>query len=435
MSQSFQLTDEFEEVLDLLENTDQSIFLTGKAGTGKSTLLRHFLKTTKKKYAVLAPTGIAALNVGGQTIHSFFRFPPAIIQPEKLEADPDKEKLYKSLQMLIIDEVSMVRADLMHGIDEKLRLMRDNWGEPFGGVQMVLIGDLFQLPPVVRKADFEQLNNRYECEYFFAAPVFNDLDYEFKELTHIFRQGEGENQLKDLLNKMRTARLSMSDLNVLNQRFKSQFVPKEQSVFLTARRAVAKRINEQKLSAISTKEYEYTAQLSGKFEKLKQQDADKLDGKLSAPYKLKLKVGAQIMMLRNDTERRWVNGSIGRVEKLAGKQVYVQINGKTHEVEREDWKEVKYVYNTKTKQIDEETVGEFSQYPMCLAWAITIHKSQGKTFENIIVDVSGGAFAHGQVYVALSRCRTLEGITLTKRIKPRDIIVDPRILEFHGIYY
>lgn len=427
----FVLTDEFKEILDLLKNTNESIFITGKAGTGKSSLLKYFIKNTNKKLVILAPTGIAALNVSGQTIHSFFRFPPSIITPNKIEPDYVKAELFKNLQIVIIDEISMVRADLMNGIDIALRKNRNKLDEPFGGVQMVFIGDLFQLPPVVTEADREYILKIYGGQYFFDATVFKTFKYHFKELTTIFRQSNEQSQFKTMLNNIRNNEARFDDMVLLNSRHKDNAGEQENSIFLTTRKKIARNINNEKLENLPGEKTTYTGSLSGKYLKLKEEAEDKLEDKLPAPYKLELKKDAQIMMLKNDGGKRWVNGSIGRVEKLEENSITVKIEGSKYKIEKESWNEVEYILNKETKEIEERIIAGFSQFPMQLSYAMTIHKSQGRTFDKITVDVGAGAFAHGQIYVALSRCRTIEGIILNNPIRNNDIIVDPRVIEYY----
>lgn len=429
----FVLTDEFKEIFDLLKNTNESLFITGKAGTGKSSLLKHFIKNTNKKLVVLAPTGIAALNVGGQTIHSFFRFPPAIVNSQKIEPDYVRAELFKNIQMLIIDEISMVRADLMNGIDIALRKNRNKPEEPFGGVQMVFIGDLFQLPPVLTDKDRDTIIRTYGGHYFFDATVFKTFKYHLKELTTIFRQSNEQPEFKTMLNNIRSNEAQFEDMTLLNSRHKDNAGEQDNSIFLTTRRNIARNINNDKLNDLTGEKYTYTGTLSGKYLKLKEEAEEKIDDKLPAPYKLELKKDAQIMMLKNDGGKRWVNGTIGKIEKLEENSITVRIDGNKYKIEKESWSEVEFILNKETKEIEERIIAGFSQFPMQLSYAMTIHKSQGKTFDKITVDVGTGAFAHGQVYVALSRCRTLNGIILNNPIRNHDIIVDPRIIKFYKI--
>lgn len=427
----FVLTDEFKEILDLLKNTNENLFITGKAGTGKSSLLKHFIKTTNKKLVILAPTGIAALNVGGQTIHSFFRFKPSVIYPNQIEPDYVRAELFKNLQMVIIDEVSMVRADLMNGVDMALRKNRNKPNEPFGGVQMVFIGDLFQLPPVLKDEERDYILRTYGGQYFFDATVFKSFKYQFKELTTIFRQSEEQPEFKTMLNNIRSNQAQFNDMALLNSRHKDNTIEHENSIFLTTRRNIARNINNDKLESLLGEKVTYMGVLSGKYLKLKEETEEKLEDKLPAPYKLELKKDAQIMMLKNDGCKRWVNGSIGKIEKLEPDAITVKIDGNKYKIEKESWNEVEYVLNPETKEIEERVIAGFSQFPLQLSYAMTIHKSQGKTFDKITVDVGTGAFAHGQVYVALSRCTTLAGIVLNNPIRNNDIIVDPRVIEYY----
>lgn len=427
----FILTDEFKDILDILQNTTNSLFITGKAGTGKSSLLKHFIKRTNKKFVILAPTGIAALNVSGQTIHSFFRFPPAIINSNNIQPDFVRAELFKKLEMVIIDEVSMVRADLMHGIDISLRKNRNRLDEPFGGVQMVFIGDLFQLPPVLTSRDRENILNNYGGQYFFDAPVFKKYNYSFQELTRVFRQSDEEAEFKKLLNNIRINKVQFDDMALLNSRHKSNIGEQENSIFLTTRRNIARNINIEKLELLDEQEFVFEGDLSGRYVRLRDEAEEKLENKLPAPYKLKLKKGAQIMMLKNDSRKRWVNGSIGKIDKIEVNKIIVNINGLKYLVEKESWNEVEYILNRNTDNFEEKIIAGFTQYPIRLSYAMTIHKSQGKTFEKVTVDVGSGAFAHGQVYVALSRCKTLNGIVLNNPIGNNDIIVDPRVVEYY----
>lgn len=424
------LTKEFKKALDILEDTNDSVFITGKAGTGKSTLLREFTSKTEKQFVVVAPTGIAALNVNGQTIHSFFRFKPVKFDPENLKADYRKD-LFEELDTLIIDEVSMVRSDLMHGIDLALRKNRNRPAEPFGGVQMVFVGDLYQLPPVMRRDEKDAIYEKYGGEQFFDAPVFKDYGYHFVELTQIFRQDESEVRFKKLLDDIRINKITDEDISLLNSRHRSKVNVPKTATFLTSLRRTAANINKKKLDELTTKEYMFEGELTGKYEKFADMDEEKLDAKLPAPYRLILKEGAQVMMLRNDSQYRWVNGSIGTITKIEGDEIYVKIGGSDFLVEPETWQEVKFEHNKKTENIESKTAAEFVQYPMQLAYAITIHKSQGKTFDNVIIDVGYGAFAHGQVYVALSRCRSLDGVVLNTTIGRKDIIINNKVAEYY----
>lgn len=430
----FILTEEFEQTLDILENTYESVFITGKAGTGKSSLLRHFIDATDKKVVVLAPTGVASLNVGGQTIHSFFRFPPSVIDPKSIQIDRGREDFFDRLEMVIIDEISMVRSDVMHGIDIALRNNRLRFNDPFGGVQMVFIGDLFQLPPVLRSNERDHILSTYGGQYFFDAPVFQDYKYHFKELNRVFRQSEEQQQFKTLLNNIRNNEVEEEDIELLKSRHIDSVGEQKNALFLTTRRNIAKSINTEKISKLRGKEYVFTAKLSGKYTQFKDLDEEKLDNKFPAPFNLVLKKNAQVMMLKNDPRKRWVNGSIGKVVNISDTSVTVKIDHNKYMVEKETWNEVKYSLDKETGGIENKITAGFTQFPMRLSYAITIHKSQGKTFDNVVIDVGTGAFAHGQVYVALSRCKTLGGISLNNIINNSDIIVDPRIIEYHNAH-
>jgi hypothetical protein len=425
------ITDEFKDILHLLNNTNNSLFITGKAGTGKSSLLRYFIKNTCKKFIVLAPTGVAALNVGGQTIHSFFRFPPSVINPSQIQPDYVRAELFKNLQMVIIDEISMVRADLMNGIDIALRKNRNRPNDAFGGIQMVFIGDLFQLPPVLKDNDREKILLDFGGHYFFDAKVFKTFTYEFKELTIIFRQTSEQPEFKNLLNRVRNNEVQFDDLALLNSRHKDNVGEHSNSIFLTTRRDIARSINNDKLESLPGQKFIYIGNLSGKYINLREESEEKLENKLPAPYRLELKKNAQIMLLKNDSGKRWVNGTIGIVDNLDKDSITVKINDSKYKIEKETWNEVEYILNKETKEIEPKIIAGFSQFPLQLSYAMTIHKSQGKSFDKITIDVGTGAFAHGQVYVALSRCRTLNGIILSNQIRNSDIIVDPRVIEFY----
>jgi ATP-dependent DNA helicase PIF1 len=428
--QPMELTGDFEAALDMLEKTNKNLFITGRAGTGKSTLLSLFKNTTRKKSVVLAPTGVAALNVQGQTIHSFFGFPAKLIQRSEIQARKDR-RIYQRLQILIIDEISMVRADMVDNIDYALRINRQN-PKPFGGVQVIFFGDLFQLPPVVASPE-EQLyfKTAYESPFFFHAKVFQDKDFmlETFELKKVYRQ-EARHFIR-LLDAVRLNQIDYDDLDDLNQRHKPNFNSKEYFITLSARNALVDQLNTKALDALTTREYTFLGDVSGNFDP-KLMPADPI---------LKLKLGAQVMFVRNDMKREFVNGTIGKVVQLTDESIYVQIEQKDGalkriEVEKTSWELQRYkISPTNAETIESESTGTFKQYPLRLAWAITIHKSQGKTFDKVIIDLGAGAFEHGQTYVALSRCRTLEGIVLKQKLRPQDIRVDERILEFYEQYF
>ncbi|MCB0662427.1 MAG: AAA family ATPase, partial [Saprospiraceae bacterium] len=386
-----------------MEKTKKGAFITGRAGTGKSTLLRLFRTTTRKKIVVLAPTGVAALNVKGQTIHSFFGFPGRPLSPKDIKKVRNK-KMYENLDVIIIDEISMVRADLLDNIDLFLKINRNN-PEPFGGVQMIFFGDLFQLPPVVASdAEAMLFNNFYESPYFFSAQVFDHgYTMEMLELHKVYRQ-ENRYFLR-LLDAIRTNRIDREDLEELNERYLPDFDLDDHYITLSPRNYKVDQINERKLKDLDTEEEVFFADVKGNF-----------DPRLyPTEQALKLKLGAQVMFIKNDPEKSFVNGTIGKVVEFGTGTVKVEIKeeGKTKviEVGKLDWEILKYVQGKEDeKSIDTEVIGTFSQIPLRLAWAITIHKSQGKTFERVIIDMGKGAFEHGQTYVALSRCTSLEGI-------------------------
>jgi len=442
--ETFVLTDEFKEIINLLETTNNSLFISGKAGTGKSSLLKYFTSHTKKKYIILAPTGIAALNVRGQTINSFFKFPPRIIDPQTLIPEFARNALFQNLQMIIIDEISMVNSNLLDCIDTSLRLNRNNT-LPFGGVQMVFIGDLFQLPPVVGKGLQQYFDNTYGGEYFFYCPALkNGLQYKKRELTRIFRQKDEE--FKATLNRIRVDETTFEDFVKLNSRHISNIGKNiEANIFLTTTNKIAKRINKENIEKINTEEYIFKAYMEGKiktdFEKeysrlinheiTEDEFNDIIENKFPTNILLKLRINCQVMMIKNDNNKRWVNGSLGIVTKLTEDRIWVKLETGTHEIQKEDWEDVSYVYDLNAKKVIEVIKGKLRQFPLKTAWAITIHKSQGKTFEKITIDIGGGAFSPGQTYVALSRCKTLNGVSLNKEIKQSDIIVDKRIIAYY----
>ncbi|MEK7528220.1 MAG: DEAD/DEAH box helicase [Patescibacteria group bacterium] len=434
MKKKIELNEQFVNALNRLNTTNKSLFITGKAGTGKSTLLTHFQKETSRKVVILAPTGVSALNVQGQTIHSFFGFPPSIT-PEKVRREKASNTLLeilKHLDVIVIDEVSMVRADLMDCIDEALRLFLHT-SEPFGGVQMVFIGDLHQLPPVVAGEEERQLfRTEYASPYFFDAKVFGNTQFDFLELVKIYRQKDQE--FIKLLNKVRNNKISALDLDKLNARVlpdPQTFHNKDHSyITLTSTNDAANEINNLRLERLPSSTESYEATLSGEFE-----------GRNHPTLaQLKVKKGAQIMMLNNDKEGRWVNGSIGKIisiefDDFSGEDVlHIQLEGakKIVKVEPYTWELHKYSWNSEKSEMETDTIGSFRQYPVRLAWAVTIHKSQGKTFDKVVVDIGKGAFTHGQVYVALSRCRSMKGLLLQRPIQSRHIWSNRRIDMFHA---
>ncbi|MBU1256693.1 AAA family ATPase, partial [Patescibacteria group bacterium] len=416
---------QFEEVLDILENTNSHMFLTGRAGTGKSTLLDLFRDRTDKQIAVIAPTGVAAVNVKGETIHSFFGFRPSttMVQAKRLAGRTKKRKLYESLETLVIDEISMVRADLLDMVNVFLQTVRGDNGV-FGGVQVVMVGDLYQLPPVVTNYEAEALKMAYETPYFFSSQAIGEIGQSFfqplvfMELEKIYRQEDEE--FIDILNSVRENKideLKLSTFQVLEHGWQNI----KDHVILTAVNYVADKINLQRLGQIKSDAKLYVGDLSGKF-----------DGKrLPTDERLTLKVGARIMMLNNDDRGRWINGTMGVVSKLNRVTVKVRFDdGVEHEVMPFSWSMYKSVFDEGSGTIKKEEKGSFTQLPIRLAWAITVHKAQGKTFDKVIIDLSRGMFAHGQAYVALSRCTSLAGVKLTGPLLKQHVIMDDRVVKF-----
>jgi len=411
-----------------MEHTNHHVFITGKAGTGKSTLLEYFRSVTNKKIVVLAPTGVAALNVRGETIHSFFRFKPDITVDKIERVSRKRRRIFTELDAIVIDEISMVRADLLDCVDHFLRLNARSSKLPFGGIQMIFIGDLYQLPPVVTSKEKKLFGGYYESEYFFDAKVMKDLPLEFVELEKIYRQKD--QRFITLLNQIRNNTVTEESLKLLNSRVGKKFRRGSRSgyiVHLTTTNDMAQRINQENLNRLKEREYTFTAEVAGHFDR----------SSFPTDYQLTLRKGAQVMMLNNDSRRRWVNGTIGKVVDVRYSRKYKKYiirvefaGGRREDVLPFTWEIFHYKFNESTNAIETETVGSFTQFPMKLAWAVTIHKSQGKTFDRVIIDIGRGTFAHGQVYVALSRCTRLSGVILTRPIRKKNILMDWRIVKF-----
>lgn len=431
----YKITPDIQKALDLMERSGRHVFITGRAGTGKSTLLNVFREQTKKNLAVLAPTGVAAVNVRGQTIHSFFGFKPDITF-QKVKRVTEKRELYERLETIIVDEVSMVRADLIDCMDKFLRLNGPERDLPFGGVQMIFIGDLYQLPPVVTTMERDVFQSQYNSPYFFSASVFDnsqgnffgsDFELEFIELKEVFRQSD--ESFIELLNAVRDNTITKNHLEVLNTRLGKQEKKKkgEMEMYLTTTNAEAAAMNEQELRQLVGDEYTFSATTEGKVEK----NAFPTDSKLV------VKIGAQVMLLNNDADGRWINGTVGQVVDIFldddRKEFAVRVKlttGEKIKIFPHKWDMYEFRFDEASQRIESEPIGSFKQYPFRLAWAVTIHKAQGKTFDKVILDMGRGAFSPGQLYVALSRCRTLEGITLIRPIVYRDIFVDKRVGKF-----
>lgn len=412
----------FNHAIDLMENTPKNIFVTGRAGTGKSTLLNYFRQHTKKKITVLAPTGVAAINVQGQTIHSFFKFKPSItLQSIKKTNEGEKKNIYKKLDAIVIDEISMVRADLLDCVDKFLRLNGKTSKRPFGGIQMIFIGDLYQLPPVVTSQEKEIFYSQYKSPYFFSAQFFEHFKMKFIELEKIYRQQD--EIFIDLLNSIRNKTITDDAIVRLNQRVNAEHMSEDTYVYLTPKNLDAAAINEGKLSQLKEKMYIFEARVEGSF------------GKEYYPTRaaLNLKAGAQVMMVNNDYKHRWVNGTMGKVLRIERDEERIAVvveleGGKEVSVYPYTWEIHRFFLETGNVQI--EAIGSFTQYPLVLAWALTIHKSQGKTFNKVILDIGAGSFMPGQVYVALSRCTTLEGLILKKPIQRKHIWLDHGVVKF-----
>ena len=430
---------EFQDALQLITHTRQSVVLTGKAGTGKSTFLKYICNHTKKKYVVLAPTGIAAINAGGVTLHSFFKLPFRPMLPD----DPDlslshgrifeffkypkeKRKIIAEVDLIIIDEISMVRADIIDCVDRILRVYSGNMRLPFGGKQLLFVGDVFQLEPVVPSDQKEILSLFYASPFFFSARVFKDINLVPIELQKVYRQTDSV--FINILDRIRNNAARKQELDTLNGRYFPSFEPQNEDMYITlaTRRDQVDFINEKKLAELPGEEYVSVGKIEGDFP----------ESSLPTQLNLSIKEQAQVIFIDNDYERRWVNGTIGMVSGIdENGNVYVLLeSGVEHLVEPTSWRNYKYKYNEKEKRIEEEIVGTFEQLPIRLAWAITVHKSQGLTFSRVVVDLTGGVFAGGQTYVALSRCTSLEGLVLKSKISSRDIFIRKEIVEFSQIF-
>ena len=430
---------EFQDALQLITHTRQSVFLTGKAGTGKSTFLKYICNHTKKKYVVLAPTGIAAINAGGVTLHSFFKLPFRPMLPD----DPDlslshgrifeffkypkeKRKIIAEVDLIIIDEISMVRADIIDCVDRILRVYSGNMRLPFGGKQLLFVGDVFQLEPVVPSDQKEILSLFYASPFFFSARVFKDINLVPIELQKVYRQTDSV--FINILDRIRNNAARKQELDTLNGRYFPSFEPQNEDMYITlaTRRDQVDFINEKKLAELPGEEYVSVGKIEGDFP----------ESSLPTQLNLSIKEQAQVIFIDNDYERRWVNGTIGMVSGIdENGNVYVLLeSGVEHLVEPTSWRNYKYKYNEKEKRIEEEIVGTFEQLPIRLAWAITVHKSQGLTFSRVVVDLTGGVVAGGQTYVALSRCTSLEGLVLKSKISSRDIFIRKEIVEFSQIF-